>query len=48
MPNVGQRGGCPSDRSNTSIGKFDSIPPSTMYETSSLPSASRLVKRTGS
>ena len=35
-------------RSNTSIGKFDSMPPSTMYEVASLPSWSRLVKRTGS
>ena len=29
MPSVGQRAGEPSDRSNTSTGKFDSRPPST-------------------
>jgi hypothetical protein len=27
---VGHRGGCPSVRSKRSIGKFDSMPPSTM------------------
>ncbi len=30
MPKVGQRGVRPSVRSNTSIGKLDSMPPSTM------------------
>src|SRR4051812_38786678 len=32
MPNVGQRGGSPSARSNTSTGKLDSMPPSTRHD----------------
>ena len=48
MPNVGHRGGFPSVRSNTSMGKLESIPPSTMYDCTALPASSRPVNRSGS
>ena len=48
IPNVGHRGAFPSVRSNTSIGKFESIPPSTMYDWTFFPASSRPVKRSGS
>ncbi len=48
IPKVGHRGAFPSVRSKTSTGKFDNIPPSTMYETASVPSASRPVNWMGS
>ena len=41
IPNVGHRGGFPSVRSNTSIGKFESMPPSTMNERTRSPCSSR-------
>ncbi|HVC72911.1 MAG TPA: hypothetical protein VNC85_03995 [Mycobacteriales bacterium] len=38
-PKVGQRGGEPSVRSKTAMGKLDSTPPSTSVETSGSPSS---------
>ena len=34
IPNVGHRGGRPSERSKQATGKFDSIPPSTIVDSS--------------
>jgi hypothetical protein len=45
IPKVGQRGGSPCERSKTSTGKFDSIPPSTSHRS---PPWVSLRSRTGS
>src|SRR3984957_17734610 len=44
-PNVGQRGGLPSRRSNESIGKFDSMPPSTSVEVKPLALVNLVVRK---
>jgi hypothetical protein len=48
IPNVGHLGGLPSVRSNTSIGKFESMPPSTMNDRIGLPASSRPSNFSGS
>ena len=47
-PKVGHRGGRPSVRSNSAIGKFDSTPPSTSVETSDSPPSRGPRRVTGS